>query len=59
MRLIPRVKVKKVIPSLLELCGVGMIVGGIWFLSPIVSIIVGGVILVFIAQGLSEGRADQ
>jgi hypothetical protein len=43
-------------PILIEVFGIGMIVGGLWFLNPIISVIVLGIVLVVIAQGIAIGR---
>tara|TARA_R110000737_G_scaffold129521_1_gene161795 strand:+ start:433 stop:636 length:204 start_codon:yes stop_codon:yes gene_type:complete len=47
---------RQVWPILIEVFGIGMIVGGLWFLNPIISVIVLGIVLVVIAQGIAIGR---
>ena len=50
---------RRLLPTLIELCGIGMIVGGLWILNPIASVVVCGILMVIIAQGLSAGRGNQ
>jgi hypothetical protein len=40
----------------IEMLGMSLIVGGIWFLNQIVAIIIMGILLVILAQGLTAGR---
>ena len=47
---------RQILPTLIEALGIGMIVGGLWFLTPIISVIVLGIVLVVIAQGIAIGR---
>ena len=47
---------RQALPILIEAFGIGMIVGGLWFLNPVVSVIVLGIVLVVIAQGIAIGR---
>jgi len=65
MRILPRLEWRsnaqlkaQALPAILEAFGIGMIVGGLWFLNPVVSMIVLGVIFVVIAQGFAAERND-
>jgi hypothetical protein len=40
----------------IEMLGMSLIVGGIWFLNQIVAVIIMGILLVILAQGLTAGR---
>lgn len=46
----------QVVPHLMEITGITMVVSGLWVLSPVASVIVLGIVLVVIAQGLTTGR---
>jgi hypothetical protein len=63
MSIFPRLKWKPVaelrrnlLPTLLEAIGIGLVVGGIWFLSPVGAMIVLGFVIIILAQALSQGR---
>lgn len=47
---------RNIIPTLLEVFGIGLVIGGIWFLSPVGAVIVLGFVVIVIAQALSQGR---
>ena len=48
-----------IFPTIIELFGFGMVIGGVWFLSEIVAVIITGILLVVIAQVISSGRTSQ
>ena len=47
---------RNILPTLLEAFGIGLVVGGIWFLSPVGAMIVLGFVIIVLAQALSQGR---
>ena len=47
---------RNLLPTLLEAIGIGLVVGGIWFLSPVGAMIVLGFVIIILAQALSQGR---
>ena len=57
LRSIPELR-KQILPALIEALGLGMIIGGLWFLNPVASMIALGFVLVIIAQGISAERGN-